>query len=385
MDISHYFSAVDFSKLTKKSEPGYRYCLGAQIEKFSTGFTRGNLHKAGIAIVGVPSYNGEWQSAQNNTPDLIRKELYKLAGFSKKINIVDFGNLKQSGSLKSTYLALRDIVEYLNECNIVTIVLGGTQDLSIGISNAFRNENFFSFATVDAELDVKKGIERINHKNYLTKLFKDVPDLFQFSLLAYQSHFIHDSLFDKTKGINIPLRLGKLRERLSDAEPILRNSHVLSFDFNSIKQIERGGSGSMFPNGLHSEEACQIAWYAGLSEKVKVFGLFEVPPQSKENNLSTFLAAQILWYFVEGYLNSPNEIPAKSDYFTTYKVEVKGIEKPIVFLKSLKTKRWWMEINSIKNKKYYFACSEDDYRQASNNEIPVLWLQYVQKTDKILK
>jgi len=384
MDIRHYFNAVDFTALSDKSEPGYKYCLGAQVEKYTGRFTPENIQKVSLALLGVPSYNGKWQNGQYQTPDFIRKELYKLTGFGEKIHVVDFGNLKESVSQKSTYLALRDLVEYFNEFNIVTIVLGGTQDLSIGICHAFQSKSFFSITNIDAELDVKKGIEKLDHKNYLTKIFKDCPNLFQFSLLGYQRHFVNERLFKKINGINIPLRLGRLRERITAAEPILRNSKVLSFDFNSIKQTERGGTGRLLPNGLYGEEACQLARYAGLSEKLKVFGLFEVQAENS-SSVSIVLAAQVLWYFIDGFLNRPGEDPAKSDHFTSFKVEVKGIEKPIVFLKSLNTNRWWMEINTVTNKKIYFACSVEEYRQASNNEIPALWLQFIQKTDEILK
>jgi hypothetical protein len=42
-------------------------------------------------------------------------------------------------------------------------------------------------------------------------------------------------------------------------------------------------------------------------------------------------------------------------------------------------------VQAINNETRYFACSEKDYEVASGNEIPELWLKYVQKTDEIAK
>ena len=43
-----------------------------------------------------------------------------LAKLEKKLNIVDFGNLKPASSIKGNYQALRDIVEYFNELKITS-------------------------------------------------------------------------------------------------------------------------------------------------------------------------------------------------------------------------------------------------------------------------
>jgi hypothetical protein len=44
-----------------------------------------------------------------------------------------------------------------------------------------------------------------------------------------------------------------------------------------------------------------------------------------------------------------------------------------------------MEIETTEKIKLYIACSEKEYAQASNNEIPELWLKYLQKIDHRLK
>ena len=58
----------------------------------------------------------------------------------------------------------------------------------------------------------------------------------------------------------------------------------------------------------------------------------------------------------------------------------------MVFLKRYRLpSRWWMQIETTEKKKLYFACSEKEYQQASNNEIPEMWMKYIQKIDELLK
>lgn len=385
MDVRHYFDAVDFSQLSEKRNWNWKYSIGASIEKKTTSLTPQNIQKLEAAIIGVPFDSRVDDKNISEAPNKIREELYQLSKFNKKLNVADFGNLKSAKSIKGNYQALRDIIEYFNELEIVTIVIGGSQDLSFGICDAFKNNKLFSFSTVDAYLDIKKGKETFSSKNYLSRIFSSQSNLFQFGLIGYQSHYIAPELFSKTKGINTNVRLGQLREDFTLAEPVFRNSDVVSFDIGSVKHSEAPGGGSFTPNGLRSEEACQLAKYAGLSSRVKVFGLFEFDVKTDLNNLTSKLGAQIVWYFIEGFLYRRNEDSTKIDTYKMFQVEVKDLDKPIVFYKNSETNQWWMKIQSLDKKAIYLACSVNEYNQASNDEIPELWLNYIQKLDDILK
>jgi arginase family enzyme len=359
--------------------------LGAVIEKNTKALTKENIHKLNIAIVGVPFDSRKEDTYSTEATDKIRSQLFKLSSFNSKVNIADFGNLKPASSVKGNFQALRDIVEYFNELNVVTIVIGGSQDLSIGVCEAFTRNPWFSFTTVDAFFDVKKAKEPFNSSNYLSRLLIYQPQIFQFNIIGYQSHYLPADSLNKLKTVSEHIRLGNLRENISLAEPVFRNTDFLSFDINSLKSQEAPGSSRVNPNGLRSEEACQLAKYAGLSNRIKVFGIFEVEPANDQNNLTVALAAQIIWYFVEGFNNRVSETPDLAQNNKKYQVEVDNIDNPIVFFKSNITNQWWMEIETTEKIKLYIACSEKEYAQASNNEIPELWLKYLQKIDHRLK
>jgi len=381
MDVRQYFNPVDFSTFSEKGN-AWKYSLGQVIEKSTGKVSASNLHKVDVAILGVPLEDGNYTGKKANVPDKIRSELYKLAGFQTKVTIVDFGNLKKAKTSKAIYLALRDIVEYFNELDIVTVVLGGSQDLSFGVSQAFRNNRYFTLSCIDSVLDVKKGKEQFGPTNFLSRIFSALPNLFQFSLLAFQSHLVPHQLFSKTKGVNEHCRLGLLRDNISLAEPVLRNTNFLSFDIGAIKYSDAPGTSSVNPNGLRSEEACQLAKYAGLSNQLNVFGIFGNDWLKDVGGVTIKLSAQIVWYFLEGQTQRYSD---EKEKLITYKVEVKDIDKPLVFMQCPETLRWWMEVKSMNGLKMLIACSEREYELASDNEIPELWLKYVQKIDEILK
>ncbi len=385
MDISHYFDPVDFSLfgIGEKKLPNYSF--GMAVEKYERNNPIKNFRKFEVALIGVPVDNGNWYGESALAPNKIRQQLYKLPNLPGNPKIVDFGNLKQCKSKKEVLLALRDVVDYLNELNIVNIIIGGSQDLTIGICEAYKQKKYFTLSVSDAVLDVKKGVEKFSSENYLTRLFKSVPDLFQFNLIAFQRHLVPPQLFQKTAGVNRHLRLGQLHENFSAVEPVIRNTDVFSFDIGAIKYISAPGNKQNNPNGLQSEEACQLAKYAGLSSKVKSFGLFEILPDADNREITIKLSAEIIWYFLEGFINRHQENKWSAENKITYRVEINQMDKPLVFFQDTVTERWWVEVQSISGEKIVVACSEEEYRQAASNEIPEIWLNYIQKIDELSK
>jgi arginase family enzyme len=385
MDVHYYFNSVDFSQFHNKGHLNWNYSLGAAIEKNSKVFLSDNISKVNVAIIGIPFDSGKNDTNSPESPDKIRTEIYQLANFDTKLKIADFGNLKPANSIKGNYKALRDIIDYFNELEIVTVIIGGSQDLSIGVCEAFKGNKFFSFSTVDAFLDIKKGKEQFDSNNYLSRLFISKSGLFQFNLIGFQSHYVTSESFRKIQNAGNHIRLGSLRDNIGFAEPVLRNTDFLSFDINSVKHADAPGTHKISPNGLRSEEACQLAKYAGLSNRLKVFGLFDVLTENDQNDLTVKLAAQIIWYFLEGFVNRDNEKPDSGDNYVTFRVEVEGVDKPIIFYRNKITNQWWIEIETYEKLKFHFACSENEYLFASNNEITELWLNYIQKIDEVLK
>ncbi len=385
MEVLDYFEPVDFSFHHEDGKIPGVFSLGKAIEKSTARLFTSGSFTPDVVIIGVPVDSNIPEGEGTVSPDAIREKLYSLAMLDRKLKIADLGNLKHGTSLKGTFLALRDVIEYFRELNVISVVLGGSQDLTVGICEAFASDRFFSLAVIDAVLDIKKGIESFHASNFLTRIFKKSPHLFQFSLVGYQKQLVGERYLEKTVGVADHLRLGQLRDDFFLAEPVLRNTDVLSFDMGAVKYSDAPATLQKNPNGLRGEEACQLGRYAGMSERLKVFGLFELIAGDDPCGVSARLAAEIVWYFLEGISFRCHRGDCAAEDRVMYKVAVNDLDQPLVFYEDPETDRWWYEVSSVNGETKRVACSEKEYRQAAANEIPERWLKFVQKMDQLPK
>jgi len=94
----------------------------------------------------------------------------------------------------------------------------------------------------------------------------------------------------------------------------------------------------------------------------------------------------MIWYFFDGFANRKSDIPGseKKEYLK-YRVTMKSADHEIVFYKSMKTDRWWMEVpyrvgaKSKYERHHMVPCSYEDYQLACTEEMPDRWWQAYQK------
>ncbi|NQU86407.1 MAG: formimidoylglutamase [Mariniphaga sp.] len=387
MDIRYYFKPINFFEIQDGNYLKNKNSLGYLIEKNTSALTIENTPKVQIAIIGIADEINTFNKGTSAAPNKIRNFLYTLFNINQKLNIIDLGNLKKGAGKSDMYFAISDVIDYLNDLKITTIILGGGQDIGLGVTRAFKYNKFFQMSTVDPQIDLKKGRETYNSSNYITRILKDSPNIFNINFIGYQSYFVPQNVFDIVRRKQLStMRLGQLREDISEIEPILRDSHFLSFDISSVRYQDAPGYYNGSPNGIYSEEACQISRYAGISNNIRVFGLFEVNPKMDKDNQTLKLAAQIIWYFLDGYsirsyVNPGND---KSELIE-YNVELEELNTPLVFYHHALTNRWWMQLEGIDNKRVFIACTESDYKMAANKEIPPKWLMFIRKIDLMSK
>jgi arginase family enzyme len=384
MDISLYFHPVDFSEAGFDSLKS-PHTLGHFIQKDSRKEFRPGKGFPRVVIFGVPSGPSPTVKGTAKVPDEIRKQLYRFSNLEGMGGIIDLGNLKHGKSLQDMQYALRDVVEHLSGNNITAVILGGSQDISIGIARAFRDENDFVFTVVDARVDVKVKKEATNPSNFISKILMENPALFQLQLMGLQSHLVSPSILDSLREKNYDyMRLGDLRDSFSDAEPLLRHTTFLSFDVSAIRQAEARTGWMANTGGLTTEEACRISHYAGLGTKIKAFGIFGTNPEKESGGHSSNLTAQIVWYFLDALAHRVPADPAGDPAgFNRFFANVSGHE--LVFSQQPSTDRWWMEVAPEGFDTLIIPCREKDYLMAMKDEIPDLWWKYARKTEKYSK
>ena len=241
-----------------------------------------------------------------------------------------------------------------------------------------------NLVSIDSRIDWKDDPELINSQYYLNKIIsgKEIP--VQYYNIGHQDYFIDKKLLKELRQKHFDsFRVGVVRSDIKEMEPLLRDAHVVSLDISSVRQSDSPGHFSPSPNGFYGEEICQLAKYAGQSDNLQVFGIFETNPVLDINNQSTRLAAQIIWYLFEGMSQKIVENPAKQkSRFTKYIVNLSGVGKDIVFYKSNHTEKWWLKMpvsNTNSAKAEFIACTYNDYMKASNQEIPDRWWKAFQK------
>ncbi|MDP2336703.1 MAG: formimidoylglutamase [Bacteroidota bacterium] len=383
MDLLHYFDPVDFEKFECADWANKKYTLGTLLQKNQEKL---KPEKAELIIIGIGEDRNSVVLGAAKAPDEIRKHLYNLNRIGSRFKVLDLGNLKIGHTVNDSYFALRDICEQILENNQTLVVLGGSQDLTFGMTKAFDGR-LFNLATVDPKLDFRKGVKSINSENYLNLIFEKQKNLYSCASLAYQNYFVDQTDIDQFNNFQWDIkRLGQVRYDLTSVEPILRNAHVFSFDMNAVRYIDAPGQSMASPNGLYSEEACQIARYAGTSDEMNMAGFFNLIPEKDLTSNSTNLMAQIVWHFMEGFVNRKPEDPSEdSDGFTQYMVDMSNINLTLVFFQSRISGRWWMEISDFEDRKngmYIIPCEEDDYKKASLGDIPDRWWKNIRKMHK---
>ncbi|KQC31794.1 formimidoylglutamase [Flagellimonas eckloniae] len=339
---------------------------------------------ATVAIFGVlESRNAFEKKPEKLDIDEIRIQLYRLMTGNWNATILDIGDVEEGDTVEDTYFVVKEIVAGLLEENIIPIIIGGTQDITFPTYRAFdKIRNMVNLVSIDSRFDFGEDEELISSHSYMSRIITDKPNnLFNFSNIGYQSYFNAQEEMDLMERLFFDAyRLGDITANIGLAEPVLRSAHIVSLDLRAIRASEMGLYKNFSPNGFTGREICAIARYAGISDKVSLFGIYE-----GENSLQAFqMIAQIIWYFIEGISFRVKEFPSsKSEDFTKFTVPTDTEE--LIFYKSHVTERWWVEVPSIlpehtkTNSVALLPCTEEDYLDACNQNIPERWFKAYRK------
>jgi len=387
--MQEYLSPInisDFEGRNNYSSSSY----GNIINTYSEGSAFPELENIDLAIIGVE----EDRRAINNegcglAANYVREHLYKLFQGDFSARVADLGNIKKGNTVDDTYFAVTDVLSQLLQKKIIPIIIGGSQDLTYCNYLAYlKIETTINIVSVDSCFDIGDGEQDLNSQNYLSKIIMHKPNiLFNFSNVGYQTYFVEQSSIGLMNKLYFDSnRLGQMNKNIEEVEPIVRNADVISFDVSAIRQSDAPGNGNASPNGFYGEEACQITRYSGMSDKLTSIGFYEINPAFDTNKQTAHLVAQMIWYFIDGFYNRKKDFPLedKTNY-TKYRVSIKNNQYEIVFYKSNKSDRWWMDVpyptnHTIKFERHHMVpCSYKDYETACSDEMPDKWWLTFQK------
>lgn len=339
-----------------------------------------------IAIIGVLEGRGAVDNIGTGTTlNELRKELYKLFPGNWPINVADLGDIEQGNTIEDTYFAITTLGNYLIKNKIIPIIIGGGQELTYANYRAYDTlEQTVNIVTVDSKFDLGSIEDDLDSQSYLSKVVMNPPNnLFNFCNIGYQTYFNSQDEIDLLKSLYFDtVRLGEVLNKIQIVEPILRDADIVSIDLSSVKNADAPANNNTSPNGLSGTDICAIARYAGISDKVSSFGIFEYNPTLDTKNQTAQLISQMIWYFIEGVNFRANDYPfGLKDQYKKFIVPIE--DQVLNFYKSNKSGRWWMEIQISNNNKFkrhaLIPCTYQDYVSASNQEIPERWMQTFKK------
>ncbi len=340
------------------------------------------IGKYKIALLGVPEGRNSPGTGTMKGPDSIRSQLYSLARIPGKSRIIDLGNMKQGVTFNDTVAGLSDILTWLLGENVFPVVIGGSSALVSAIDSAFTRLNTqYSIVAVDSRIDFINEKTDSDSFNYLYNILHNNKSTFNHYInIGYQTYLNDQQVINRfLKRKSELIRIGDVRKAIHLTEPYFRDSDVAVIDISAVRQSDAPGTISPSPNGFYGEEICTLARYAGISDNLKVFGLFDVDPDIDIRSQTSALAAQIVWFFLEGFSQKQYETPflgkGSSGRFTRYHVGVSDLDDDLIFVKSNLTDRWWMEFLKGDDEPLYIACSHEDYLKANRDEIPGRWVR----------
>jgi arginase family enzyme len=391
MDVRPYFEPVNADHFLPQGKNMDSQLLVSHVW-FTGKDDELDLTNIDIAIIGVPEarYSSRNQDC-DSAPNEIRKEFYKLYHWKNELSILDLGNLIPGKTVEDTYASLSDILVFLLEQKVIPIIVGGSNDLAFANYLAYsKMEKVVNIVSVDSKFDLGNEKQPISSDGYLNKIVLQQPNfLLNYSNVGYQTYLNSNDDIELMKQLFFEAyRVGGLRKDMDEIEPIVRNAEMLAIDISAVRQSDAPGNANASANGFYGEEMCQIALFAGLSDKLSSFGIYEYNPILDYNTQTSQLISHILWYFIEGFSNRQNDMLFKDqEQYFRHAVTVTNALDELIFYQSKKTGRWWIEIpffhvKTKQEKKYFLPCSHNDFKTACRDVIPERWWRTYHKLNR---
>ena len=379
MEVLEFFKPVDIDAI--QGDTGFEEATWAQALAINTGADL-DLAERKIVLIGI-----ERPENDDNAANETRKYLYRLGKPEYAEKVADLGNFK-FGYLEKDFETLGFVLSELISNNHLPVLLNGSQEITWAQYLAFCYlKDYVNLVSFDPRLDFNMHEnKKMDADNFLQKIFMAEPSyLFGYANIGFQSHFTSQPVIDFLENLYFDLhRLGDVRADISNLEPLLRSSHFASWDISSIRQSDAPGVINPSPNGFYSEEACLLSRYSGLGSNMRSIGFYNYAPEKDKDGQTAHLVAQMIWYFVDGVMNQYPESPMENkEDFTKFITALDNNHYQIVFYKSKRTDRWWMEVpineKEFSGTRHIMPCSYNDYLAATRDEIPERWLNALKK------
>ncbi len=287
LENERFFQAVTIIDIRKKALPAFENSVALIGFCSDEGVTR-NLGRAGAA----------------KGPDAIRKQLGGLA-LHRHLNLIDCGNIEcQDRNLEKAQQKLGQVIEYLHQHHLPTIVLGGGHEVAfghyLGLAPHYDDLAIISF---DAHFDLRNDKKASSGTPFLQiandKASRGLP--FNYCCLGIQPRANTSSLYKTAKELNVlyltaqQMAVESLAWQQAFVEDfLLTTNHIyLSICMDVFDESLAPGVSAPQPLGVNPATVLTLIDTILQSGKVVSCDIAETAPPLDKTDKTTRLAAQI--------------------------------------------------------------------------------------------
>ncbi|MEM9887962.1 MAG: hypothetical protein AAF849_18855 [Bacteroidota bacterium] len=320
-----------------KNEDFEKHQLGSKVLLHHKNMPK--LNKVKAVLIGI-------EAKESNA---VRKELYALSHQFPNFGIADLGNVRK----KEVSFIIPILREILGTGRTL-ILIGKDLEWIKAQQQAHRQTRKYTnnWLSIDDRVRLD-GSFRAGHR----------------IIIGGQKHLSSRADVQKIEKKNWEYySLGSSRANLKATEPSIRDADFATFNMAALKSLEAPQQLSATPSGFFLEEACQLTYYAGISDKLTAIGFYGFQAAASDQRSPQALA-QLIWYFLEGLYYRKQDYPVSKEGMAEYLVHIKKYDLTITFWKSLKSGRWWLQLPNKKTQNRLIPCAYEDYQAAGQGEI----------------
>ncbi|WP_420459996.1 hypothetical protein [Neolewinella sp.] len=301
------------------------------------------------------------------TADAVRRHLYAFSWDHGPLEVADLGNLRKR-TTEFTIPFLRE----LHAAGILPVLFGGAGE-------ATARAQYLAFGSLHRQIGIFQLDQHIplspdpgSDKLLDAAVHRPEPPRYHLAHAGSQRHLIDSRLDELFYQRNFErYSLGESRANAPDLEPCIRDADLALVDIGSVLHAEAPAQAGYHPSGLSLQQAGQLCYYAGNSDRMSSFGLYglEVSEElTPAGELTAAACAQLLWYFLHGVSQRAGDFPVATTGMVEYIVDAK-LPQRLTFWRSSRSNRWWIEVPTDdprgEERNRLVACSYQDYLQAS--------------------
>ncbi len=334
--------------------------LGHVMQLYTSADDFPEVSTGAVALIGLDAAEA----------DRVRSQLYKMARPSEEIQLFDLGNARRSDGVFNAPL-----MQELLVAGVTPLFIGRESERCLAQYYGYHHAEYLTnLVCIDDRLRFQAR-DVGGPKQYLDYIFDLNPvRLFHLAVLGYQTHYNDPAALEYLHQHHFEFyKLGMIKYDIDECEPVLRDADAVTFHLSALKASDAHAQEPLGSSGLSSEEACQLARFAGMADKVSSYGLYGYYAERDPSAQCADTVAQLAWYFIEGFAHRKYDFPVTTEGLTEFIVRLDGLSPELKFWKSERTGRWWLEIPyKLENTRrhQYIACTYADYERACDQQLP---------------